>query len=278
MFKRKLSTNLKLKDSGPLFLTGLSMCGVIFTAAAAIHDTPKALRIIRREEDDRKFKVKVFKNENGDILSEKIPYKELTNLDKVKLTWKCYIPTILVAASTCFCIGYSNKLNNEQKKRLLAAYALTHAAYREYRDKVVDILGPEGEAELKSTIAQDHIKDETHYGNGKPEEKTVIFIDEFMNTKFESTKEAVLAAEYEMNRTFALRGHVSMGDFYRYLGLDDVYADQGPLLERFGWSYDMGTDMGYEWIDFSNRKVEDADVETYTIGYPFEPVLGYLYG
>lgn len=272
--KRKLKTKLKLKDSGPLILTGISMCGVIFTAATAIHDTPKALKLIKHAEDDRKFRMKVYATNEG--YDTEATSRPLTKWDKVKLTWKCYIPTMLVSAATCLCIGKAQSLNSKQKKELLAAYALMHAAYYEYRDKVADILGPEGEADLKSAIARDHIKDEKHYGNGKPDEQTVIFIDEFMNTVFESTKEAVMAAEYELNRTFALRGYVSMGDFYRYLGLDDVYADDGPLLERFGWSYDMGTDMGYEWIDFTNKKVEDADIETYTIGYPFEPVLGYL--
>ncbi len=270
--RRKFKTHLKLKDSAPLILTGLSMCGVIFTAATAIHDTPKALKLIKHEEDGRMFKMKVYSTGDGKFDTE-AKVEPMTLMEKAKIAWKCYIPTMLVAGSTIFCIGYSQKLNSKQKKELLAAYALMHAAYYEYRDKVADMFGKENEAKIKDYISEDHLKTKKM----EPDDKSIIFEDEFMHTVFQSTIEDVQRAEYEMNRTFALRGYVSMGDFYRYLGLDDVYAEQGPLLERFGWSYDIGTDMGYEWIDFVHRKFEDADIETYSISYPFEPVLGYLY-
>lgn len=274
--RRKFKTHLKLKDSAPLILTGLSMCGVIFTAAAAIHDTPKALKLIKHEEDHRMFKMKVYSTGDGKFDTE-VKVEPMTLLEKAKIAWKCYIPTMLVAGSTIFCIGYSQKLNSKQKKELLAAYALMHAAYYEYRDKVSDIFGPDADGKIKEFISEDRAKTgKVEYGNGKKED-SIIFVDEFMNTVFESSVEEVQRAEYELNRTFALRGYVSMGDFYRYLGLDDVYAEDGPLLERFGWSYDIGTDMGYEWIDFAHKKIEDADMETYSISYPFEPVLGYLY-
>lgn len=275
IFKRKFKNHLKLKDSGPIVFTGLSISGVIFTAAAAIHDTPKALKIIEHENSHRKFKAKVYKTENDEVVPEYEPIP-LTFKDKVKLTWKCYIPTIIVAGTTCFCIIRAQNLNSKQKKELLAAYALVHTGYLEYRSKVKELIGDEAEADIRSAVAAKHVNDETHYGNGKETDK-IIFIDEFANTVFESSIEEVQRAEYELNRTFALRGYVSVGDFYRYLGLDDVYADIGPTLERFGWSYDMGTDMGYEWIDFTHRQVKDAEQETYTLGYPFEPVLGYMY-
>ncbi len=275
LFKRKFKTHLKIKDCGPVLLTGLSICGVIFTAAAAIHDTPKAMKVLKHEEDDRAFRVKMYADNNP--VSE---YRPLTIWEKAHLTWKCYVPTILIAGSTIFCILYSSKLNIKQKKQLLAAYALLHTSYYEYRQKVQDLHGDDDE--VINSICKDHYKTvEMQYGNGKPGEPTFIFVDSFMKTVFESTKEAVLEAEYELNRTFALRGYVSMGDFYRYLGLDDVYAepDVGPLLERFGWSYDIGTDMGYEWIDFNHKKIEEeGQPETYEISYPFEPVLGYMYG
>lgn len=274
LFKRKFKNHLKLKDSAPTILTGLGACGVIFTAVAAAHDTPKALKIIEHENNNRKFKAKLYKTETNELLPEYEPVS-LTLWEKAKLTWKCYIPTILVGGTTIFCIIKSHELSVKQKKELLAAYALLHATYYEYRNKI------ENDSEVMTEIAKDHLKNgKIEYGNGKQGEQTIIFVDDFMKTAFESTKEAVLSAEYEMNRTFALRGYVSMGDFYRYLGLDDVYAepDVGPLLERFGWSYDIGTDMGYEWIDFNHKKIEEeGQPETYEISYPFEPVLGYMY-
>lgn len=277
LFKKKFKTHLKMMDAKPTIMTGIAVTGVIFTAITAIHDTPKAMKILKHEEDDRRFQVKVnanFHDQTYELEDLDVP---ISTIDKIKLTWKCYIPTIVVTLATCACVIKANKLNKAQQKQLLAAYAILSTSYNEYRDKVKDIFG-DNAGMIDNFVAEDHAKYDKPVGaNAAPDAKTVIFVDSFMNTVFESTVEDVQAAEYHLNRNFALRGYTSMGEFYRMLGLDDIYADDGPTLERFGWSYDMGTDMGYEWIDFEHEKIEEEGQPlTYIIKYPFEPVLGYM--
>lgn len=275
LFRIKFKDKLKIKDSAPTILTVVAIGGVIFTAATAIHDTPKALKLIKHEEDDRKFRVKVYTDENVELPDP----KPLTLWEKFKLTWKCFVPTFIVAATTCVCIAKIDILNKRQKKELIAAAGLLSTSYYEYRNKVRDLIGEKAEQEIVNDICEDHANhDKIEYGDSRPDAKTFIFVDSFNKTVFESTIEDVQAAEYHLNRNFALMGHQSMGDFYRFLGLDEVYAEDGPILERFGWSYDVGTDMGYEWIDFYHEKiVTEGEPDKYIIHYPFEPVLGYLY-
>ena len=158
-------------------------------------------------------------------------------------------------------------MHRDKEKGLIAAYGLLSSAYMEYKNKVVDIYGEEVDATINYNIEKDKAKDINIEGD------ELIFEDSVFHHTFKSTLLAVTEAEYHFNRNFQLRGYASMGEFYRFLGLDDIYADECKVLERIGWSFDLGVDDGYQWIDFINRQIDDTH---YIINYPFEPKVGYL--
>lgn len=225
--------------------------GVIFTAVSAVKATPKALTLI----DEAKKK-------KGE---------ELTTVEVVQETWKCYIPTAVSGVLTIACIVGANILNKKHQASLTAAYALVNNRYHEYRDKVKDIYGEEADERIEREIMQAKETDlyapacigpATSLNAGEYGDK-VMFYDSFAERYFESTLVQVIEAEYHLNRNFILGGVVSLNDFYELLGLEPVeYGND------IGWS---SFDEIY-WIDFDNRKVQLEDgLECIIVSSLFDP-------
>lgn len=117
-------------------LSCVGAVGTVATAALAVKATPKAMRIIEQEEQ---------------TINE-----SLTNIDKVKLTWKCYIPAIIAGTTTIACIFGANKLNKHALTALMSSYVMLDNSYKEYKNKVMELYGEESETRIKEEIAKDH--------------------------------------------------------------------------------------------------------------------------
>jgi predicted DNA repair protein MutK len=75
--------------NSPTILTSLGVAGVVATTVMGGRDTIKAIR----------------------ILDELDPDNEFTNKEKIKETYKCYIPTMIMGAVTIGCIIGANSIN-----------------------------------------------------------------------------------------------------------------------------------------------------------------------
>ena len=124
---------------------------------------------------------------------------------------------------------------------LVSAYSYLDSSFKEYKDKVKDIFGEEGETRVREEIAKDKYIDQNI-----PESKdTKLFFDEFSGRYFESTLYDLQNAVYNINRLYALHGSVSINELYKRLNLPPT--DFGEVL---GWSaYKDWENLGYAWID-----------------------------
>ena len=61
----------KVSEKSPEILVGIGLAGMLTSTVLAVKATPKALDILAQEEE------------------------ELTTVEKVKKTWKCYIPATI---------------------------------------------------------------------------------------------------------------------------------------------------------------------------------------
>lgn len=98
----------------------------------------------------------------------------------------------------------------------------------------------------------------------------ILCRESFYGTFFKSSPLAVLEAEYEFNRKYALgEGDGSLAMFYKLLDLE-------PPSESLtiGWNYDyMQVEWETIWIDFIHRPGITKDGEAYLdIHYPIPPV------
>lgn len=220
-----------LRRNGSTILTCVGAAGVVTTAVMAIKATPKAVLLLEQA-----------KEEKGE---------ELTKLEAIKVAGPVYIPTAVTGAATIACIFGANVLGKRQQASLASAYALLNSSYNDYKGKVKELYGEDGEVKVREEIA----KDEYEKVDITPDDGKWLFYDEYSKQYFEARPEVVKAAEYQLNRELNMRTWVTLNEFYEYIGIDGV--DGGDEL---GWSIDGNIECYWqEWIDFHHHKVVHDD-------------------
>lgn len=244
-----------LRRNSSTILTCIGAVGVVATSVMAVRATPKALCLIDNAE-----------KEKGEKLSK---------WETVKVTGPTYIPAIITGAATIACIFGSNVISKHQQAALMSAYALLDNSYKEYRNKVDDIYGDEAGEKVREEIAKDK-----YAGDGKLEDDSKeLFYDFYSGRYFESTKEAVMWAEYETNRALFVNYAVGLNEFYEFLGLEPR-----PEYDEIGWACGQMEEMYWHpWIEFDHEEMtidedsgEEAGLECTIINLPLEPFMGYL--
>lgn len=123
------------KSKVSTFLTILGAVGVAATAIMAVHDAPKASKLLE--------KAKLDKGE------------DLTLLECVKTAVPAYIPTITVGITTVTCILGANVLNKHVQASMASAYSILDSSYKAYRRKVESIYGEGTDCDILSQLAQE---------------------------------------------------------------------------------------------------------------------------
>ena len=158
----------------------------------------------------------------------------------------------------------------------MSAYALLDNSYKEYKKKVDEVYGEEAGKTVRAEIAKDkYTGDEVLLDDGKE-----LFYDFHSGRYFESTREAVLRAEYETNRKLYVEYSVGLNDFYEFLGLEPMAE-----FDEMGWSCGQIEEMyWHNWIEFDHEEViidEDSDENSglvcTIIHMPLPPYIDYLY-
>ena len=220
-----------------------SVIGVGLTMFAAIKDTKKACEIVT---------------------------EDMTTKEKIKKTWKCYIPSGLICTSTILCIIYSDKVSMNEKIALLNTLTMVQDNYKNLRESVDRTCDPETREEIiKKTIKKKVPKDLYIERTGEK-----IFYEEYTGKYFTSTIDAVLKAEYMFNKQLSIVGNATLNDFYEYLGIPKIQAG-----ESLGWAVldgYYGSSTTSPWVDFEHSKMEDDDgIEYYYVNYSNQPIVNY---
>lgn len=216
--------NVVIKHS-PGIMTGLGIAGMLTAGVLAVKATPKAMRLIEEEKEYRK--------------AEQITPTEVSKLDVVKITWKCYIPSVLTAGLSTACLICANSVNTRRNAALAAAYTLSESALKEYQEKVVETIGEKKEQVVREKIAEDRIAKNpvddaqvilTEKGN-------TLFYESISGRYFKSDIDKVRHIVNDLNEDMLtdLFGYISLNDFFDELGLEQT--SQGDML---GWSVNKG--------------------------------------
>lgn len=244
-----------IKKNAPTILSTIGAVGVVATAVMAVKATPKALTLLENAEEQK-----------GEKLSK---------WEKVNAAGVAYIPTVLTGVATVACILGSNVLGKRQQASLMSAYALLDSSYREYKKKTDELYGEEAGKQIRAGIAKDKYTGDVVSLDDDKE----LFYDFYSGRYFESTKEAVLWAQYETNRALYVNYAVGVNEFYNFLGLDEL-----PEYESIGWSCGQMEEMYWHpWIEFDHEEtIIDGDSEynegmkCTIIHLPLEPFMDYL--
>ena len=96
--------------------------------------------------------------------------EEIPTSAKIKQTWKIYIPTALMLASTITSIVALHRVGLNREASALALYKVSEQAFTRYRNKVVEKLGEDSDKEVRESVAQDTI-------NANPPSNAVVVVN-----------------------------------------------------------------------------------------------------
>ena len=211
-----------ISRNSPAILTGLGCAGVLTTAILTGRATLRASEILKMETPD-----------------EQLPATEI-----VKLTWKVFIPPVLVGASSIACIIGANTINTHRNAALAALYSLSETAFREYKEKVVEEIGRNKELKVRDSIAQDRVTtnpvgDRTIIFTGNGE---VLCYDALCDRYFKSSAEKIRQEVLKLNED--LRNDM-------WLDLNDLYYAIGLPSTKLGNQVGFDIDKGYIQVDYT---------------------------
>ncbi len=206
-----------LSKNSPYIFSGMAIGGIFATTIMAVKATPKAMRLLKEEEE---------------ILGHK-----LTAKDKIRVCWKLYLPSLLTAlASSAFIIA-ANKAHLRKHAAVAALCTITETAYKEYRDKVVETIGKNKEQKVRDEINHDRIiKNPSNSseiiltGTGK-----VKCYDALSGRYFESDHETIRKIVNDLNMRLRDDMFIELNDFYYELRLPE-----NKLGRQVGWDIDKG--------------------------------------
>ena len=233
---RRLGVNLGrwFGKNAPGIMQGLGIAGMLSTTVVAVVKTPEALRLIEEKTKEKGAK--------------------LTIGEKIKVAGKCYIPALITGSTSTLLLILASRESSKRSAALATAYSLSETAFREYREKVAEVFGEEGERTVKEVLIQDKM-------DSVPAPNIVVSDpDEFeayepVSGRYFSTSQNKLdAAVNEVNRRILsdpFDGFQSQNDFFELVGLprtegfnDKVGWFLGNLLELQNDPYPWGDHNG----------------------------------
>ena len=241
---KKLRSNVvnAISVKSPEILIGFGLAGMMTSTVLAVKTTPKALDILEQED------------------------RELSKLDKVKLTWKCYAPAAIGYCASAACIIGANSVNSKRNAVLAGAYKISEAALLEYRDKVTEVLGEEKEKEIRDSIAEDRVRKTERKGEvivaGKGD---TLCYDMHSGRYFKSNMDEIKRKLNEINYKLMQDNILSVNDFYDQIGLDPINTGYD-----FGWLVDDGLIQLY----FTSILTEDGQ-PCLAVHFDNMPRMGY---
>jgi hypothetical protein len=195
-------------------LTGIGIAGLISTSILTGKATLKASKILEDERENRKEDIS-------------------NNKEIVKICWKPYIPAVMTGVASISCIIFASSQNYKRNAALATAYGLSETALREYKDKVVEVIGEKKEKSIKEAIAKDKIE------SNPVDSKEIIFTgkgetlcyDSISGRYFKSDIEDIKSACNKANSELIKLGYISLNDFYYEIGLE-----ANKLGDLLGWN------------------------------------------
>lgn len=237
-----------VQKNSPAILTGLSVAGLISTTVMAVQATPKALAIL-----DSQLGV-----------DKERPYDRFTKKEIVQLTWRCYIPTMIMGGFTVGCIISANNINNKRNAALASLYSLTEKSLKQYQEKVVETIGENKARAIEDDIAKDTLlanpidssNDIVITGNGD-----TLCYDALGGRYFKSDIESIRKVLNQLSRDLMSEMFIPLNNVYYELGLSESI-----IGDMVGWHIDDGL------IEprFSSQLTEN-DIPCLVLNFSVEP-------
>lgn len=217
----------KIKDgfqkNGSEILTGFGIGSFILSTVWAVKETPEALR-----------RLKERRKKKG---------KDLTTVEEIKTAAPCYIPAATAAVIGASCVIGGSVMKGKQNAMLATTAATALSGMKEYKDKVVEVVGQKKEQEIRDEIVKDKIEKNPPPAAMVEENPegvwgTTTFYDvasgRYFKSDLETLRRAANKLNHQLNTGFGLS--ISLNEWYVEIGLEPIY----PTGEAVGWNVDGG--------------------------------------
>lgn len=245
---------LKGQKHSPTILFGAGVIGFGATVVMASKASLKLSDILDENEDQARQAADLLAS--GDERYSASDYSKDSAKLKVRLVTdvaRLYAPAATVGVLTICAFGGSHVILTRRNAGLMAAYAALDKGFKEYRERVTELVGPEKERELRFGSEQREIAVDTEKGT---EVKTITSAaglspyarvwDKDTSTTWSPQPDYNLVTlrshQNYMNNMLQMRGYVLLNDVYDALGLERTKA--GCVV---GW---VKNGAGDGYIDF----------------------------
>lgn len=214
-----------LTKHSPTILTALGITGFVSTVVMAVKATPKAVNILDHE--------RIFRHDEFGA-----EYEEPISIsDTVELTWKVYIPTVLMGATSIACIIGATSIHNRRNLALTSLYSIAESTLKDYQKKVIETIGDKKEEKLRDEIANDQL------ANHPMDSKSIIVsglgdtlcFDQYTGRYFKADVEKIRKSVNDFNRQLLSDMRIPLNELYSEIGLAPVESG-----EYVGWDVEKG--------------------------------------
>lgn len=256
---------LRVQKNSPHILFAVGVVGVVGTAVLSSKATLHLDRVLDDSAKQREMALEMLE-------SEKHPYTQKHYDSDIKvmkirlakdIVWM-YTPAVVCGIATIGCFTGSHVILNRRYTGAVAAYAALDRAFAQYREKVIELVGPEKERELRYEMIEREIAVDGENGVEIQTIKEVSGISQYGKLFSRETSTAwekepnyrlvfLRSQQAWANDRLQSRGHVFLNDVYRDLGFEDTTA--GAVV---GWVKDNPSGDGYiDFGIFTDKRAEE---------------------
>jgi hypothetical protein len=226
----------------PQILTGLGVVGMIKTAKMAYDAGPKGKTIMEAKKQDLKdcdprdkeAKMAVY----GEAVKEMVPVIG---------------PVIAMGAVTSACIIGSDRASSKRIAALSAAYSVTEAAFKDYKEKTVEMLGEKKAQNIREKISKDKVaknpptEQDMAQNNGNVYtivgDNTCLCMDSYSGRYFHSNAQRIGSAINKLSSDIQSEMYISLNEFW-----DELNSPELPRTK-------MGDDLGWNIDDCTKGRL-----------------------
>lgn len=225
-------------DNSPSILTGIGVAGVIATSWLTGRSTVRYMTELGEEGYfDRDYTF------------------DRSYAEHVKAAWKIYIPPVVSGTSTIVVIVLANRVSYKRTAALVAAYSVLQEASREYRNKIVEVIGAKKEASVRDEIQQTRVQDnppssEVLIVNGSQTLCYDAYTGRYFRGDIETIRQAVNTINHKINTNF----YASLTDFYELIGLPRT-----SISDEVGWNSDELLEVQFSAVLVDNKPCMSFD-------------------
>lgn len=260
---------LKFADRNtPHILTAASLFGLFETGVQAFKAGPKVKEIVEFRSD--RMKEIETSDWTDNVKKEERWYCNKTSAKQLVLALS---PTFLTGAATSACIIGSDHVSAKRIATVSAAYTIADTALKEYKEKVVEVVGDKKARSIGEQITKDRVNK-----TQPPEDvskipvissgQTVLCKDVYSGRYFYSTAQKIERAVLKLSSECITDMWISLNDLYYELGLEQI-----PMGNDLGWNAD---DMVQYQLPISTTAVLTEDKQP-CLGVDYDVHLRYDY-